>query len=185
MVLLNLFLRPWRWRQYVLPKHRLKLNGLYGVISQKMILFRKWWVWGILKFGFNMNYLTVSLYHLILNNSYVWQPARKILENLTTSSRGPVRACSSTPLYMERWMYSSIVLDLGARWRSVASFTPLYPLRKSTRYLLDRRLGGPQSRSGLCGEDENLTIVENRTPVVQPVDRRHTDWATLKHIEYI
>jgi hypothetical protein len=28
-----------RWRQYVPPKRRLKLNGLYGVISQKMILF--------------------------------------------------------------------------------------------------------------------------------------------------
>jgi hypothetical protein len=36
--LLNLFLRPWRWRRYVPPK-RLKLNGLHGVISQKMILF--------------------------------------------------------------------------------------------------------------------------------------------------
>jgi hypothetical protein len=35
---LNLFLRPWRWRRYVPPKRRLKLNGLHGVISQ-MILF--------------------------------------------------------------------------------------------------------------------------------------------------
>jgi hypothetical protein len=37
--LLNLFLRPWRWRLYVPPKRRLKLNGLHDVISQKMILF--------------------------------------------------------------------------------------------------------------------------------------------------
>jgi hypothetical protein len=37
--LLNLFLRPWRWWRYVPPKRRLKLNGLHGVISQKMILF--------------------------------------------------------------------------------------------------------------------------------------------------
>jgi hypothetical protein len=37
--LLNLFLRPWRWRRYVPPKRRLKLNGLHGVIFQKMILF--------------------------------------------------------------------------------------------------------------------------------------------------
>jgi hypothetical protein len=36
--LLNLFLRPWRWRRYVPPKRRLKLDGLH-VISQKMILF--------------------------------------------------------------------------------------------------------------------------------------------------
>jgi hypothetical protein len=33
--------RPWKWRRYsyVPPKHRLTLNGLHGVISQKMILF--------------------------------------------------------------------------------------------------------------------------------------------------
>jgi hypothetical protein len=37
--LLNLFLRPWIWRRYVPPKRRLNLNGLHGVISQKMILF--------------------------------------------------------------------------------------------------------------------------------------------------
>jgi hypothetical protein len=37
--LLNLFLRPWRWRRYVPPKRRLTLNGLYGVVCQKMILF--------------------------------------------------------------------------------------------------------------------------------------------------
>jgi hypothetical protein len=29
----------WRWRRYIPPKRRLKLNGLHGVISQKMILF--------------------------------------------------------------------------------------------------------------------------------------------------
>jgi hypothetical protein len=38
--LLNLFLRPWRWRPYVPPKRRLKLNRLHGVISEKMILWR-------------------------------------------------------------------------------------------------------------------------------------------------
>jgi hypothetical protein len=37
--LLNLFSRPWRWRRYVSPKRRLKLNGLQGVTSHKMILF--------------------------------------------------------------------------------------------------------------------------------------------------
>jgi hypothetical protein len=39
LVLLNLFLRPWRWRRYFPPKRRLELNGLHGVVSQKMILF--------------------------------------------------------------------------------------------------------------------------------------------------
>jgi hypothetical protein len=32
-------LRTWRWRRYVPPKRRVQLNGLHGVISQKMILF--------------------------------------------------------------------------------------------------------------------------------------------------
>jgi hypothetical protein len=39
----------------------------------------------------------------------------------------------------------------------VVSFTPqpLYPQGKSSWYLLDRRLGGPQSRSGRGGEEKN------------------------------
>jgi hypothetical protein len=37
--LLNLFLWPWRWRRYVPPERRLKLNGLHSIISQKIILF--------------------------------------------------------------------------------------------------------------------------------------------------
>jgi hypothetical protein len=45
------------------------------------------------------------------------------------------------------------ILDLGTRWRWVVSFTPrpLYPEGKSP---LDRRVGGPQSRSG-HGEQKN------------------------------
>jgi hypothetical protein len=39
----------------------------------------------------------------------------------------------------------------------VVSFTtrPLYPQGKSPWYPLDRRLGGPQSRSGCGGEEKN------------------------------
>jgi hypothetical protein len=43
------------------------------------------------------------------------------------------------------------------------------PQGKSPRYPLDRRLGGPQSRYGRCGEEENLAPAGNRTPAVQPV----------------
>jgi hypothetical protein len=44
--------------------------------------------------------------------------------------------------------------DLGTRCKWVASFTlrPLYPQGKSPWYPLDRRPGGPQSRSGRRGE---------------------------------
>jgi hypothetical protein len=39
LVSYRLILRPWRWRRYVPPKRRLTFNGLYGVISHKMVLF--------------------------------------------------------------------------------------------------------------------------------------------------
>jgi hypothetical protein len=57
---------------------------------------------------------------------------------------------------MEIWLHS--FFDLGARWRCVVSFTPrpLYPQGKSPWYPLDRRLGGPQSRSGRGGEEKNF-----------------------------
>jgi hypothetical protein len=44
-------------------------------------------------------------------------------------------------------------LDLGISWRWVVSFMPgpLYSQGESPQYPLDRRLGGPQSQSGLCG----------------------------------
>jgi hypothetical protein len=35
-----LILRPWRLRRYVLPKRRLTFNGLHGVTSQKIELFK-------------------------------------------------------------------------------------------------------------------------------------------------
>jgi hypothetical protein len=49
------------------------------------------------------------------------------------------------------------ILDLGSRWRWVVNFTPLplYPQGKSPWYPLDRRLGGPQSRSERGGEEKN------------------------------
>jgi hypothetical protein len=49
------------------------------------------------------------------------------------------------------------ILDLGTRWRWVVSFTTLllYLQGKSPWYALDRRLGGPQSRSGRGGEEKN------------------------------
>jgi hypothetical protein len=37
--LLSLFFRPWRWRRYIPLKRQLTLNGLHGIISQKMVLF--------------------------------------------------------------------------------------------------------------------------------------------------
>jgi hypothetical protein len=50
-----------------------------------------------------------------------------------------------------------LILDLGSRWRWVVSFMhwPPYPQGKNPWYALDRRLSGPQSRSGRGGEEKN------------------------------
>jgi hypothetical protein len=69
------------------------------------------------------------------------------------------------------------ILDLGTRWRWVVSFTPqpLYSQGKDPWYPLDRRLGGPQSRSGRCGEKKNSQPPpELEPPIIQPVARRCT-----------
>jgi hypothetical protein len=72
---------------------------------------------------------------------------------------------------MGEWSYSPNIFDTRTRWRWFVSFTllPLYSQGNSQQYPLDRRLDGPQSRSGHYGEDKNLVPARNRTPAVQPV----------------
>jgi hypothetical protein len=57
-------------------------------------------------------------------------------------------------------------LDFGISWGWVVSFTPrpLYPRGKIPQCPLDRRLGGPQSRSGRRGEEKMLDPIGTRTP---------------------
>jgi hypothetical protein len=67
--------------------------------------------------------------------------------------------------------------DLGTRWRWVVSFTslPLYPQVKSLWYPSDRRLGGPQSRSGCGGEEKNSQPLPGQEPsIIQPVAQHYT-----------
>jgi hypothetical protein len=69
---------------------------------------------------------------------------------------------------------ASRILDLGTRWKWVVSFTPrpLYPKGKSPWYPLDRRLGGPQSRSGRGGgENNSQPLSEFEPPIIQPVSQ--------------
>jgi hypothetical protein len=49
--------------------------------------------------------------------------------------------------------------------------TALYPQKKSPRYLLDRRLGGSQSRSGRGGEEKNSQPLPRLEP---PIIQRYT-----------
>jgi hypothetical protein len=69
--------------------------------------------------------------------------------------------------YLFPFHYSSTILDFGTRWTWVVIFTlkPLYSRGKRPCYPLDRKLGGPQSRSGRCGiKKRSLVPAENRTP---------------------
>jgi hypothetical protein len=52
----------------------------------------------------------------------------------------------------------------------VVSFTPrpFYARGKSSRYPLDRRLNGSQSRSGRRGEEKNLDPTSTQTPTPRP-----------------
>jgi hypothetical protein len=60
--------------------------------------------------------------------------------------------------YWGKWGMAPRIFDFSTRWRRVVSFTPrpLYPQGKSPWYPLDRRLRGPQSRSGRGGEEKNF-----------------------------
>jgi hypothetical protein len=69
------------------------------------------------------------------------------------------------------------IRDLGTIWMWVISFTPrpLYPQEKSLWYASDRRLSGPQSRSGRGGEEKNSQPLPRlEPPIIQPVAQRYT-----------
>jgi hypothetical protein len=69
------------------------------------------------------------------------------------------------------------ILDLGTKWRWVVSLTPrpLYSQGKLHWYPSDRRLGGPQSRSGHSGEEKNSHPLPGlELSIIQPVDQRYT-----------
>jgi hypothetical protein len=73
-----------------------------------------------------------------------------------------------------------LLFNLGARRRWVVNATsrPLYP-GKGTRYPLHRRLGGPQSRSGLVRKIFPPPGFDPRA--VQPIASRYTDYAIPAH----
>jgi len=63
------------------------------------------------------------------------------------------------------------IRNIGTRWRWMVSFPfrQHYPQGKIPQYALDRRLGGPQSRSEWGGKQKISPRGDNWTPVVQPV----------------
>jgi hypothetical protein len=69
--------------------------------------------------------------------------------------------------HMGKWRYSSTIQDLDTRWRWEVSFTPqpLYHQGNCPRHPLNRKLGGPQNRSGRYGEDKNSCPCGESNPV--------------------
>jgi hypothetical protein len=73
------------------------------------------------------------------------------------------------------------ILDLVTKLRWVVSSTPrpLYPQGKSSWYPLDRRLGGPRSRSGHGGEKKNSQPLPGLNPsIIHPVAQSYTTEVT-------
>jgi hypothetical protein len=52
---------------------------------------------------------------------------------------------------------------------------PLYPQGKSPWYLLDRRLDGPQSRSGRGGEEKNSQLRRESNPSTALIIKNKAD----------
>jgi hypothetical protein len=79
---------------------------------------------------------------------------------------------------MRELSYSSTIPDFGSRWSWFVSFNPrpLYPLSKSSRYPIDRGLGGPKFRSESWKKRKILHCRE-WTRAVQPLARLYLDWA--------
>jgi hypothetical protein len=63
---------------------------------------------------------------------------------------------------MGTWIYRSMSFLtsalVGGEW-SASRPEPRYPQGRRPRYPLDRRLGEPESRSRLCGEDDEFSLV--------------------------
>jgi hypothetical protein len=80
--------------------------------------------------------------------------SKKILRWL---DKGKVVLLNYAPRLEDMWGSGGItphILNLDARYRIVVSFTP-WPL-SLLEELENRRPGGPQNRSGRCGENKNL-----------------------------
>jgi hypothetical protein len=75
--------------------------------------------------------------------------------------------------HIREWRYSSTILDLGTRWWWVVSFTP--GRSRSTRWIGGSV--GPRAGVDALEERKIFPSVRNRTPAVQSVARRYTDWA--------
>jgi hypothetical protein len=132
----------------------------------------------------------ITTYTALHNSVYIncfrvqWEKKKKaqIFTSSRNSANSAVKVKVELSLYLTKHhamkMYRGSggiaprILDLDTGWRWVVSFTPrpLYPQGKSLWYPSDRRLGGPQSRSGRGGEEKKSQPPPResnpRTPIV-------------------
>jgi hypothetical protein len=62
------------------------------------------------------------------------------------------------------------------------------PPGKEPWYLLDRRLGGPQSRSGRSGEEKNSQPLPGlEPPIIRPIAQRYTTelYGLLRSVSFL
>ena len=111
------------------------------------------------------------------------------VETMLVSSKGKakctlvhaLRLCTGRTVHRVRRRIALLFLDHGARRGEGWALRPGHSLPLGmTRYLLYRRLGGPQGRSGQVRKISPPPPGFNpRT--VQPVASRYTDWAIAAH----
>jgi hypothetical protein len=124
--------------------------------------------------------ITVS--HQTENNVFSWYVTTSVIK---AEGKAPVLYLSETyamKAYQGSGGIAPSISILCTRWRWVVSFTPrpLYPLGKKLWYQVDRRMGGPQSRSGRGGEEVSKPLPGLKSP---PPPDHH--WAVDDLIEDI
>jgi hypothetical protein len=81
--------------------------------------------------------------------------------------------------HMTEWRHSSVILDLGPRWRYIS---PLHaPENDTAQYSLDKGAGwAPGPVWTQWSREKSLAPDGSRTPKAQSVGRRYTDWSIQK-----
>jgi hypothetical protein len=125
----------------------------------------------VASFGISCVELSVLLPHTLLFSMVIEHTSAQLhnILKLKLSHYTPRRR-------LGEWRYSSYSFSMSVAPRKL--FSP----GKNPRYPLDTRLCGPQSRSGHRGYKKKLFRLCRGSnldrPVVHPVSRHYTDWAT-------
>jgi hypothetical protein len=118
---------------------------------------------------------------VILSSFFSWKKRQGCIQDISWKVKMKLSLCFNWASSHEGVLGSGgiapRILNLGTGWRWVVSFTlqPLYFRGKSPWYLLDRRLAGPQSRSGHGDEEKNSEPLPGlESPIIQPIAQRYT-----------